>query len=76
MDFITGLSSSKTKDGQVVDAVLVVVDRFTKIAHYLPCVKSINAVELAELIDHEIVKRYGVPTSFITDRGLVFTSEY
>ena len=49
MDFITGLPPSK-HGGRVYDAILVVVDAFTKYALYLPCWKDINADQLLELM--------------------------
>ena len=76
MDFVTDLPPSKTWEGKVVDSVLVVVDRFTKRVLYLPTTKKIDAPALADLIYREIVLYSGVPDSFVTDRGSVFTSGY
>jgi hypothetical protein len=48
MDFITGLSPSKNLNGgEDYDLILVIVDRFLKIAWYIPCHKTIDALELA-----------------------------
>ena len=49
MDFITGLPPSK-HGGRIYDAILVVVDAFTKYALYLPCWKDINVDQLLELM--------------------------
>ena len=75
MDFITGLPPSLVGPS-VYDAILVIVDRFTKMAKYLPATKTITAVELAELFFKEIVLKYGMPKGIISDRGSVFTSEF
>ena len=48
MDFITRLPPSK-RAGIVYDSILVVVDRFTKMARYLATKKTITAEELGEL---------------------------
>ena len=75
MDFITDLPPSKRKDC-VYDAILVVVDRYTKMARYLPTTKTINAIELADLIFEEIILKFGALDGIVSDRGSVFTSAY
>jgi hypothetical protein len=45
LDFITDLPVSKG-----FDAILTVVDRFTKMAHFLPCTKSITSQETTDLV--------------------------
>ena len=75
MDFITGLPLSKRK-GIVYDAILMVIDRYTKMARYIPITKTVTAVELADLFFEEIICRFGVPKECVTDRGSVFTSAY
>jgi len=76
MDFVTDLPPSKTWGGKVVNSVLVIVDRFTKRVLYLPTTKNVDAPGLADLIYREVVLYSGVPDSFVTDRGSVFTSGY
>jgi transposase InsO family protein len=75
MDFITGLPEVIYKS-QFVDAILVVVDRFTKMARFFPVSTRINAAELAELIHTEIELKYGPPNGIVSDRGSVFTSKF
>jgi hypothetical protein len=45
-------------------------------ARYIPTVKTLKAVELAELFITNIVSLFGIPTGIVTDRGSVFTSEF
>lgn len=71
MDFITDLPRS-----QGYDSILVVVDRFTKMAHFIPCKKSITAVETAKLVLSNIVRLHGVPDEIISDRGPQFASKF
>jgi hypothetical protein len=75
MDFITGLPPSP-REGKIYDAILVVVDRYTKAARYIPTTGSINAEELADLFLTEIAFKTGTPRSLVTDRGSLFTSGY
>jgi RNase H-like domain found in reverse transcriptase/Reverse transcriptase (RNA-dependent DNA polymerase)/Integrase zinc binding domain/Chromo (CHRromatin Organisation MOdifier) domain len=73
MDFITDLPSSKKGDS-VYNAILVIVDRFTKMALYIPTVKTVTSEILAELYMEHVVSKYGVPKSVVSDRGSQFTS--
>ena len=75
MDFITGLPPSKRR-GCVYDAILVIVDRYTKMARYITTTKTVTAVELAELFYEEVICRFGVPKGAVSDRGSVFTSAF
>lgn len=75
MDFVTDLPPSKV--GSIVhDAILVVVDRYTKAARYIPVTKDIDAVQLSKVMYEEIFLRYGWPEGIISDRGSVFTSAF
>jgi transposase InsO family protein len=75
MDFITGLPPSRRGDG-VYDAILVVVDRYTKMARYIPTTKKLDASDLADLFFQEVIRFFGVPDGIVTDRGSVFTSQF
>jgi transposase InsO family protein len=75
MDFITDLPPSKW-GGQTYDSILVVVDRFTKLARYIPVRKTIDAPELADIFVQHIYKDFGCPKGITTDRGSVFTSKF
>jgi hypothetical protein len=75
MDFITDLPPSML-DASVYDAILVMVDRYTKMALYIPCTKTCTAEELAGLLERHIVRRFGMPNGIVSDRGSVFTSGF
>jgi len=70
-DFITELPESEG-----CDQLWVVVDRFTKIAHFLPLPKEgKTAADLAVIFAREIWKYHGLPTDIVSDRDSRFTSE-
>ncbi len=75
MDFITGLPPSLRR-GNVYDTILVVVDRYTKMACYIATTKDIDAPGLADLIFERIISQYGIPNGIVSDRGSVFTSAF
>jgi hypothetical protein len=75
MDFITDLPPSK-RSGCVYDAVLVIVDRYTKMNLYVPTTKTCTAAELAIILRNEVVRHYGLPSGIVSDRGAVFTSQF
>src|SRR3954469_10825132 len=65
---------SKTQKGN--DAIFVVVNRLSKVAHFLPVRESITASQLADLYVSRIVSLHGVPLEFNSDRGSLFTSRF
>ena len=75
MDFITDLPPSE-RLGRVYDAILVVVDRYTKLARYVPARKTMNAEELAQSFLDAVLKDFGTPESIVSDRGPVFTASF
>ena len=72
MDFITGLPV--TKHGH--DAIIVVVDKMSKMVHYIPTVTAIDAPSTATLFINNVVKLHGVPIRIISDRDPRFTSSF
>jgi len=68
--FITDLPKSEGDD-----AILVVIDRLTKMAHFLPCSKEMNAEQFSELFMREIFRLHGLAKVIITDLGSIFTSD-
>ena len=71
MDFITDLPPSET-----FDAIYVVKCRLTKMAHFLPCMKSIDAPATADLFIREVFRLHGLPKTIISDRGPQFASRF
>ena len=65
MDFIVGLP--RTKDGY--DSIWVIVDRLTKVAHFIPVKTTCTGAQLAELYISRIVCLHGVPKKIVSDRG-------
>jgi hypothetical protein len=72
MDFITGFP--RTKRGN--NAIFVIIDRLSKVAHFLPVRESITASQLADLYISRIVSLHGVPLEINSDRGSLFTSQF
>ncbi len=67
MDFVTGLPISANWKGNSYDSILVIVDRLTKMVHYVPVKVMIDALGLAEVIINVVVRHHGVPESIVTD---------
>ncbi|GKB25494.1 putative reverse transcriptase domain-containing protein [Tanacetum coccineum] len=72
MDFVTKLP--KTSIGH--DVIWVIVDRLTKLAHFIPIRATDSMETLTRLYIKEIVSRHGVPISIISDHDSHFTSRF
>jgi hypothetical protein len=68
MDFIVGLA--RTQSGY--DSIRVIVDRLTKVAHFIPIKTTYSGSPLAELYVSRIVCLHGVPKKIVSDRGTQF----
>ncbi len=69
MDFIMPLPKSEGNTG-----ILVVVDRLTKMAHFIAIKKTIDSIETAQTLMKQVFKLHGLPDKIISDRGSQFAS--
>ncbi len=77
MDFIVKLPKSTDPVTKVkYDSILVMVDRLTKYAHFIPCNETIDAQQLGCLVLDKLVRYHGLPAVIVTDRDKLFTSKY
>jgi len=70
MDFVVKLPKSEK-----FDSILVVVDRMTKMAHFIACNETITSNELAVLVRKEIFSKHGLPIDIVSDRGAPYVSK-
>jgi hypothetical protein len=71
MDFITGLPRVEG-----CNALWVIMDRLTKMAHFVACVDTMGPSDLADGFISHVVRAHGLPSSIISDRGSLFTSAF
>jgi hypothetical protein len=71
-DFIVRLP--RTPQGN--DSISVIVDRLTKVAHFIPVKTTYKGSQLAELYMSWIMCLHGVPKKIVSDRGSQFTSRF
>ncbi|KAF8755227.1 hypothetical protein RHS01_05546 [Rhizoctonia solani] len=70
-DFITGFPKSNGHD-----AILVVIDSFSKFGHFIPTTKKVTSKGLAELFISHVWKLHGLLVKTILDRGTTFTGKF
>jgi transposase InsO family protein len=58
------------------DSILVIVDRLTKMAIFVPAKTTDRAPDLAKQFLQHVVSKHGVPIDLVSDRGAKFTSEF
>ncbi|MBW0565168.1 hypothetical protein O181_104883, partial [Austropuccinia psidii MF-1] len=51
------------------DSILVIVDRFSKVAVFIPTMSSIASLDLAHLSIKNIFSKHGLPSSIVSDRA-------
>jgi hypothetical protein len=72
MDFVVGLP--RTAKG--FDSIWVIIDRLTKIAHFLPVKVKYLVITYAELYIARIIGLHGVSKTIVSDHGLQFVSKF
>jgi hypothetical protein len=72
MDFVVDLPYSP--HGK--DVIWVVIDRLTKVAHFIPMKQTSSATDLVPLYIKEVVRLHGVPKSIVLDRDSKFVSKF
>ena len=72
LDFIIGLPKSKCGD----NSIMVVVDRLSKSAHFIPVQSTYKTVQIVDLFMREIFRLHGIPKRVISDRDVKFTSDF
>ena len=72
MNFITELPRSN----RGYDSIWVIVDRLTKVAHFIPVKTTHTGAQLADFYIFRIASLHGVPKRIVSDRGTQFTSRF
>jgi transposase InsO family protein len=72
MDFIVGLPCTQARH----DSIWVIVDRLTKVSHFIPVKETYYGANLAELYMSRILCLRGVPKKIVSNRGSQFTSKF
>ena len=71
MDFITDLPPSNS-----FDSIFVVVDRLTKMAHFIPCKKTSSSEDTTRFFLDNVYRYHGLPDDIVSDRGTQFVSKF
>ena len=72
IDYLMPIPESKNGN----NAIIIVVDRLTKMAHFIPTQNTVTAKETAELFLQHIFRYHGLPDNIVSDRDPRFTSHF
>jgi hypothetical protein len=72
MDFITGFPKTQRQN----DSIMVVIDKLSKSAHFIPVKSTYKVINIAEIFMKEIFRLHGIPKMVISDRDVKFTSNF
>jgi len=75
IDFIIGLPPTKTRTGEVANAILVIINRYIKFLGYFTILITITVVELADLFLEQWLL-FGTLRGIVSDRGTIFNSAF
>jgi small neutral amino acid transporter SnatA (MarC family) len=76
MDFIRPLPESRSIKGVIFVNILVVIDRLTKYAIFIPLPRNYNTLYLARVFTRDVITKHGIPVNIISDRDKLFTSHF
>jgi hypothetical protein len=77
VDFIGELPASVAADSGIThNAILVVVDRLSKMSLFIPTTTTAGSADLARLYVRHVFSKHGVPSDIVSDRGSTFTSQF
>lgn len=71
MDFVHGLPTSQEKT-----VIMVVVDWFSKFAHFVALQHPYTAPKVAQIFFEEIFSLYGLPKAIVSDRDTIFLDAF
>jgi hypothetical protein len=72
MDFITGFPRTSKQH----DSIMVVVEKLTKVAHFIPLKTTLKAANVANIFVKEITQLHGITKTIVSDRDPKFTSNF
>ena len=72
MDFVVGLPLTSHRH----NSILVIVDKLTKSAHFIPVRDTYDVIDVAHVFVREVIHLHEIPKKIISDRDSRFTSRF